>query len=109
MHGAIDGFSRLLTFLQVSNNNKAATLLSAFVGAIDEFGLPSRIRTDKGGENVLIAEYMLNHPDRRPGRGSIITGKSTHNQRIERLWRDLFSGCICFFVFFSRRHWDSGH
>ena len=36
---------------------------------------------------------MLNNPVRGPGRGSYIGGKSVHNQRIERLWRDVTYGC----------------
>ena len=40
---------------------------------------------------------MLNHPLRGPGRGSCLTGRSMHNQRIERLWRDVFAGCVSLF------------
>ena len=34
---------------------------------------------------------MISH--RGEGRGSFLCGRSVHNQRIERLWRDVFSGC----------------
>ena len=33
---------------------------------------------------------MISHLQRGPGRGSYIGGKSVPNQRVERLWRDVF-------------------
>ncbi len=41
-----------------------------------------------GGENVDLAHFMVLL--RGEGRGSHLTGRSVHNQRIERLWRDVF-------------------
>ena len=87
-------------FLKVSTNNNASTVLSAFVTAVDEFGLPSRIRIDREGENYLVSQFMQEHPERGLDRHSVIAGRSVHNERIEKLWRDLYSGCICFFYTF---------
>lgn len=91
--GAIDGFSRLVTALQCLDNNRADSLLEVFREGTERFGTPHCVRTDMGMENVRIAEYMY---ERRGDRG-ILTGKSTHNQRIERLWRDVYDGVIIFY------------
>ena len=52
-------------------------------------------------ENVLVCDAMVEA--RGEGRGSFIAGPSTRNQRIERLWRDVFR-CVChlfYYVFYA--------
>ena len=80
VHGAIDGYSRTIVYLACSTNN---TVYKLFREATDEFGVPSRVRSDKGDENVLVCQFMITV--RGTGRASHIAGSSVHDQRIERL------------------------
>ena len=45
--------------LKCTDNNKEDTILSCFTEAVGTYGLPSRVRTDKGFENVGIVDYMI--------------------------------------------------
>ncbi|XP_041838357.1 uncharacterized protein LOC121638006 isoform X2 [Melanotaenia boesemani] len=87
LFGAVDGYSRKVMCLEAATNNTASTAFAAFKKATEIHGIPSRVRGDQGVENVDIARYMFTI--RGTDRGSFMSGKSVHNQRIERLWRDV--------------------
>ena len=87
IHGCIDGRTRTIIYVAARDNNSAMTVLRLFEDGVRRFQLPSRARGDRGGENRRVCEYMILH--RGAGRNSYITGTSTHNNRIERLWRDV--------------------
>ena len=106
IHGCIDGYARYITFLHCSTNNRKETVLSLFEEALQISGVPSRVRTDKGGENVLIWERMTEL--RGPDRGSFLAGSSVHNQRIERLWRDVWTSVACDFYYTFQAMEDQG-
>ena len=90
----------MIVFLQCATNNRKETVGILFDKAVENFGLPSRVRTDKGGENVLLWKAMEHL--RGPGRGSYIAGSSVHNQRVERLWRDVWNNvCNIFYYTFQ--------
>uniref|UniRef100_A0AAV2K7I5 Integrase core domain-containing protein n=1 Tax=Knipowitschia caucasica TaxID=637954 RepID=A0AAV2K7I5_KNICA len=63
--------------------------------AVEEFGYPLRVRADQGGENVDGARLMFSVWG--PDSGCFYAGKSVHNQRIERLWRDVWMGVTSVF------------
>ena len=92
VHGGMDGYSQIIVYLNASTNNCAHTVFNLFWKATQVFGVPSRVRSDKGGENVDVCYFMIML--RGEGRGSHIAGSSVHNQRIERLWRDVYR-CVC--------------
>lgn len=64
--------------------------MQLFMEAVQKYGVPSRVRCDFGGENNFVCAFMEIY--RGFQRGSAIRGRSTHNQRIERLWGDLWRG-----------------
>ncbi|XP_048036887.1 uncharacterized protein LOC125262256 isoform X2 [Megalobrama amblycephala] len=72
--GGIDGFSRKIMYLGVSNNNLVSTTLSFFREAVEKFGFPLRVRGDHGGENVDVACLMFSV--RGTGRSSFIAESS---------------------------------
>ena len=79
---AIDGYSRLILYSHCATNNNADTVLRLFIRAVNDYSVPSRVRSDQGLENTHVARYMIEK--RVANRRSMIY--STHNQSI---WRDM--------------------
>lgn len=92
LHTAIDGYSRLIPYVYCADNNKSDTVLALFQNACWSCGIPSRVRSDNGLENMGVARMMSECQG--VNRGSMITGSSVHNQRLERLHRDVTSSVL---------------
>jgi transposase InsO family protein len=108
IHTFVDGFSRFVTGICVSDNNRADTVLDLFLDIIDEHGVPSGVRGDHGTENLRVAEWMENlgvlNEVHIYGGGKCAfkihinilhlysNHSSVHNIRIECLWHDVTQG-----------------
>ncbi|KAK4037426.1 hypothetical protein OUZ56_029459 [Daphnia magna] len=57
---------------------------------------PANVEYDLGGENILLADFMINA--RGVNRKCFRTGTSVHNQRIEHLWKDVIERCTTTFM-----------
>lgn len=139
-HGFIDGYSRKVSSrynitvieitqltpltqivaLEASTNNKARTVLELFLKAVGKFGFSSRVRGDRGSENIKVSVCMI--LARGLNRASFIWGtyvpnafsnvcrhvsillhRSTRNTRIERLWVEVGSQFVwAWRVFFGQ-------
>lgn len=58
-----------------------------FLDGCARYGIPSRVRGDRGGENRDVSVFMI--LVRGAKRASFMWGTSTHNTRIERLWGEV--------------------
>jgi hypothetical protein len=61
-----------VTGLRANTNNRASTVLGVFMQAIQDYGTPSRMRGDRGGENTAISVWMIMHQG--PNRASFMWG-----------------------------------
>lgn len=101
IHGCIDGFSRRVIWLKVTQtNNDPKVIGSFFLESVEQVeGCPTVLRTDRGTENGLMAtsQCFLRRNDQDPlsGINAHRYGSSHSNQRIEAWWA------------FLKRSWSS--
>ena len=93
IHGAIDGFSRRIMWLEVGpSNNDPSIVASYFLDAVKQIGgCPHTCRCDLGNENPRVQElqtlfHVLDDTNNSDIETCFIYGKSTANQRIEAWW-----------------------
>jgi hypothetical protein len=58
IHAGMDGKSHVITFIDVSDNNRADTVRHLFLEGTQTWGWPQRVRSDHGGENLGVCEEM---------------------------------------------------
>ncbi len=51
----------ILVYLTCNTNNKSQTVINDFYRATQDYGIPKKVRSDKGGENVLVCYFMVAH------------------------------------------------
>ncbi|KAJ7371621.1 hypothetical protein OS493_024298 [Desmophyllum pertusum] len=92
IHGAIDGYSRRILWLEVgTSNNNPRIVARYFLDCAKQLdGVPRTVRGDRGTENVNVAAmqtfFRRNGTDSMAGEKSFLYGRSVSNQRIEAWW-----------------------
>ena len=92
IHGAIDGYSRCILWLEVeASNNNPRIVACYYLDCVKQLnGVPRTVRGDRGTENVngsaLQHFFRRNDTDSMAGEKSFLYGRSVSNQRIEAWW-----------------------
>ena len=114
VHGAIDGYSRRIMWLEVDpSNNDPSVKAQYFVDCVRQIGgTPRIIRADGGTENVNVAAlqrfFRRNGTDAMAGKKRFLYGKSVTNQPIEAWWGILRRGCADWWIRFFKDMRDCG-
>ena len=58
IHVGMDGYSQTIVFIDANDNNRATTVERLFLQATQTYGYPINVRSDLGGENVLVWRNM---------------------------------------------------
>lgn len=104
IHGAIDGFSRRIMWLEVgiTNNNPKVTVKYFLDTLLQMKTSPCIIRCDHGTENVHIKHVQCylrrGGTDEFAGGHSFLQGRSINNQRIEAWWGILRKQCVNYWM-----------
>lgn len=114
IHGAIDGYSRRILWLEVASSNNDPEIIahfySEYVGLIG--GTARIIRSDRGTENVNVAAmqrfFRRSSSDDFGGEKSFMYGRSTANQRIEAWWGLLRKSCTDWWIRYFKDLRDIG-
>lgn len=60
VHGCVDGFSRLMIYMECCNNKQSATVEGIFIQrGVYVYGWPSHVRGDYGKENNGVERRMI--------------------------------------------------
>ena len=114
VHGAIDGYSRKVLWLEVaSSNNNPRTVAQYYLDYVRQItGAPRIVRPDRGTENVHVEViqrfFRRSADDDFRGEKSFMYGRSVANQRIEAWWSILLKQCTDWWIKYFKDLRDRG-
>ncbi|CAM6087243.1 unnamed protein product [Calypogeia fissa] len=86
IHGAIDGATHYVVYMDVTLNKKAMTIYLAYIRAVQRFRHPLMIHSDYATEHTFVRQDL---EMARPNSRCFRMAASVHNQRIEAFWLHL--------------------